>query len=383
MTAPREDCPRCRRPLARCVCASIAPIATRTGLTVLQHPAERDHAFNTARLLRLALPEMALHVAWDGGRLEPVALPAGAALLWPGPDALDLAELPPDALPAHLVAIDGTWPQARAMIRLNPWLAALPRVRLSPEAPSTYRIRREPRAECLSTIECVTQALGLCEPDNPAVPTLLDGFHALIDGQLDARATRDRSPRPMSARPRAIEQIAEHWDGLVVVYAETTPLDREPRAREIAQWAALRPATGERFDALARPSALPNDCQLRNMGLDAGWLLDAPDVGVVAEAWAAFARPTDRYAAWSRGGAIAGFSRLGVPIPPLFDLKSLYCNVGRGRSGTLDQVIAREGLAPEPVDVRGRAAGRLANSAAVAGWLRRLGEDLSERRANA
>lgn len=363
------------------MCGAIRTVPHATGVTILQHPAERAHAFNTARLARLALADAAVVVAWEGGRLDPVPLPDGAALLWPGDDAPDLAVMPADARPAHLVLIDGTWPQARSMLKANPWLRALPQVRLAPVTPSDYRIRREPAFECLSTVETLAAALKVCEPGNPALDDLLAGFRAMIDGQLAVRAAVPHAPRTLSSRLRAVERLAVCWDDLVVVYAETTPLSKEPRDREIAQWAALRPASGEVFDGLARPSVVPDACQLRAMQLHASDVEAAPSIDALAEAWAAFRRPDDRFAAWSRGGASAGFIRICQTIPEMFDLKSMYCNVRRGRSGTLDRVVARHRLEPAPVPVRGRAAGRLANSAVVARWLGDQGLEITARRA--
>ena len=53
---PRAVCPRCERPAATCLCATLPPpVAVRTGLVVLQHPAEAGHAKNTAAFLTLGL----------------------------------------------------------------------------------------------------------------------------------------------------------------------------------------------------------------------------------------------------------------------------------------------------------------------------------------
>ena len=45
-----QTCPNCRKPSALCVCAAIAPIATRAALLILQHPQEQDHVLGTADL---------------------------------------------------------------------------------------------------------------------------------------------------------------------------------------------------------------------------------------------------------------------------------------------------------------------------------------------
>ena len=110
----------------------------------------------------------------------------GAALLFPGPSAIDLAELPPDQRPDPLVVVDGTWPNARRIVRLNPWLSELPRVALSPSAPGNYRIRQARRPEVqLSTVEAIVAALRLLEPDNEEPLQLLQAFDTMIDRQIE------------------------------------------------------------------------------------------------------------------------------------------------------------------------------------------------------
>ena len=46
---PRAVCPRCERPAPTCLCATLPalPLAHRTELLILQHPAEASHAKNT------------------------------------------------------------------------------------------------------------------------------------------------------------------------------------------------------------------------------------------------------------------------------------------------------------------------------------------------
>ena len=44
---------------------------------------------------------------------------------------------------SHLLVLDGTWSQARALYRQNPWLTGIPHFQLSPEAPSRYRIYQQ------------------------------------------------------------------------------------------------------------------------------------------------------------------------------------------------------------------------------------------------
>ena len=55
-----EDCPRCRKPLALCICDSIEPIRNRTSLLILQHPQEQDRALGTATLTALHFDDAVL-----------------------------------------------------------------------------------------------------------------------------------------------------------------------------------------------------------------------------------------------------------------------------------------------------------------------------------
>jgi DTW domain-containing protein YfiP len=66
--------------------------------------------------------------------------------------------------PSISSCFDGTWWQARKLLKLNPALAALPRVAFLPRKPSAYVIRREP-ADFASTIEALAEVLRVLEPE--------------------------------------------------------------------------------------------------------------------------------------------------------------------------------------------------------------------------
>jgi DTW domain-containing protein YfiP len=341
MTA-RTTCLRCRRPEDRCVCALGARVDNRTGVTVLQHPGERRHAFGTARLARAALRNLELHVLWpdrDGRLRYPGEIPPGAALLYPRPDAVELGALPEP--PSHLVVLDGTWPQARVVYRDNPWLAALPHVQLSPARPSRYRIRREPAPHCLSTIESIGEALATLEPDTPGLQGLLDSFVAMVDGQADQDVVPVRR-RKVRDRPSVIERLAAGWPQVVLGYAESEPREG---ARSLSRWAAVRPCTLEVFEGSPGPS--------------------------LAERWATFAGPDVLLACWSpsAGPLLAGAT--GRPVQAL-SLRAAYGNVRRGARGYLDELVRREGWPVPPVPIPGPAGERLGYAVALATFLKDL-----------
>ena len=116
----RAVCNSCFRPQALCYCEFFAKVENRTPLLIIQHPHERFHPFGTARIAERCLTNVRVEVDYnrtlrDGERA--LAFPEGAALLYPGPEARDLATVPTDELPASLVVLDGTWHQAKSLYR--------------------------------------------------------------------------------------------------------------------------------------------------------------------------------------------------------------------------------------------------------------------------
>ncbi|MGD0523742.1 MAG: tRNA-uridine aminocarboxypropyltransferase, partial [Polyangiaceae bacterium] len=186
--SPRPTCLTCLRPESVCYCPYIRPVPTRTRVVLLQHPRERDVAIGTARMASLCLPGAELHVGvrWDGSPVLARVLsdPARpAVLLYPGEDAIDVARDPP-AGPVTLVVVDGTWWQAKKVVRENLELARLPRYSFTPPSPSEYRIRKEPHETFVSTLEALVHVLGVLEGDRSRFQALLVPFRAMVDAQI-------------------------------------------------------------------------------------------------------------------------------------------------------------------------------------------------------
>ncbi|WP_339487956.1 tRNA-uridine aminocarboxypropyltransferase [Pseudomonas sp. EL_65y_Pfl2_R95] len=185
----RPRCDRCARPLEHCLCALIPSLHSETQVLILQHPSEVKHALNTARLLALGLQSAEL---WVGEHFEQLAEYLAqpdyrSYLLFPGEAALSLADAREvaDGKPVRLVVPDGTWRKARKLLYLNPVLEGLPRVTLPAGQASRYRLRKAPAPGALSTIEAVTAALQLLEPEQ-SFAALLRPFDALIEAQISA-----------------------------------------------------------------------------------------------------------------------------------------------------------------------------------------------------
>lgn len=196
-------CPKCLKEDLLCICGGIAPLATRRHVLILQHPQEPDKELGTARIAHLALanstmriglswPNLskalgrpAVHADWGvlylGGQAEKPeprrTAPERLVILAKAGKPLNPSEAPLKGI----VALDGTWAQAKTMWWRNAWLLKLRRLVLHPSRPSLYgRLRKEPRRECLSTIESIAEALEALGEDAAVCQTLRGHFARLL-----------------------------------------------------------------------------------------------------------------------------------------------------------------------------------------------------------
>lgn len=388
MTAePRPRCMRCRRPTSVCYCAAIPTLPTQTRVVILQHPRERDMAIGTARMASLALPQSELHVGIDWSAhaalreaLDDPARPP--VLLYPGPGAKDILVEPPQG-PVTLVVVDGTWSQAKTVVRDNPVLHALPRYAFQAPEPSHYRIRREPRVEYCSTIEALMHVLGALEGRPEDFRALLAPFHAMVDAQLAAQATRPaRRVRVPRLRKPVVERLppalVERFEDLVLVVGEPNawPYDRsagkaaprDARADELVHWLALRPATGETFEHFAAPEGPLSPSTLFHTKLAAEQL--AGSRAALFEAFARFVKPTDSVGAWGHY-ATNLFVSSGGTLGPRVDIRALAQRLTNKKLGGIEQFASSVGVDVAALG-HGRGGARLAALAAIVEYVRGL-----------
>ncbi len=372
---PRSVCSGCSRPSVVCICASVRRISTQTRVVILQHPRESDVPINTARLVELQLERAERHVAIKlaevpllQARLHDPAAPA--VLLYPGPDALDLAASPPPG-PVTLVVLDGTWWQAKKLFQQNPELAQLPRYSLSPSAPSRYRIRREPALHCISTIEAIGEALRLLEPAGFDREAWLLPFEAMVEHQLhyaEARgARRHLAFRDRPRKPRVPKLLLEREADLVVGYGEANAWTRGSALggdAEVVQWVAERVQSGERFEALLAPRRPLSPSFEVHARVASELVLAGESFASFSERWRAFVRPNDLLAGW---GFYAS-ERLvaeGVSLPERLDLRPLARRQLRQKTGEVAACAQALGARLAEAWAAGRAGERLAAAVAV------------------
>jgi DTW domain-containing protein YfiP len=368
----RELCIRCFKAASVCVCKDIRVVDNRTGVYVLQHPREQFHPIGTVRFVQLGLKKARVWV--DCERAPPSPMPEQLALLYPGPEARLLGELPPEERPKNLLVLDGTWAQAKSLYRKNPWLASLPKVMISPITESGYRIRKEPNAFSVSTVEAVVAALNILEPETAGVGGLLGAFDRMIDVQVEFSKLKSGRHRIRVRRnpSRALPELFSSTSARFVI-AHGEHLDHH-----LVYWTAVRLDSGERFDALCRPLGLETSTpdierRLRHIGVSFEQVLSGVSEAEMLKRWREFLRPDDALLVWNQS-ALDLAEESFRPLPPHAVMKHAYCNLRKGACGGAENVVEVEELVPETPVFLGRSGRVMACLSPIARFLLEQGK---------
>lgn len=368
-----ERCYECFRPISLCFCEAIPRIDNRTDILILQHVGERSHPFNTARIVQQALRRCHL-IADHNQRLGTHHLPiqANAGLLYPRANAPCLTELATDRRPAQLVIIDGTWHQAKTIVRDVPQLRDLPCYRLAPSSPGQYRIRLEPDAQSLSTVEATVAALKVLEPDTVGLDQLLTAFDKMVENQLRQAASHAawRQNNKRQSRPRYLPHTLlqnmelqttglQNTGSLVVAYGESTPGRRGQRKANPSpvNWVAQRLDTAERFSCRLRQQPPLSDTALKHMQLSAADFDVAVSPDEFRDRWSRFLRRNDVLIVYHQR-TFDLLRHIDASQPRCMVLKSIF---GQWQTGlhSLEELLAVEGVALPTAQNRSRAIQRL------------------------
>jgi DTW domain-containing protein YfiP len=164
-------CPACLRPGDQCFCSRVTTVDNRIAVLILQFPREQNKPLNSAKLTSMVLKNSRLRIglSWPNfsRALGRPAVPGKWGVLYLGSDdgqkepikILDRKKRPilqPVDLEG-IVALDGSWKQAKTLWWRNPWLLKLNRIVLKPLQAS---LRPQVKNQALSTAEAV--ASGLC-----------------------------------------------------------------------------------------------------------------------------------------------------------------------------------------------------------------------------
>jgi DTW domain-containing protein YfiP len=355
-----------------CFCDRITVLPTRTRILLLQHPREKRVAIGTARMAHLALPNSRLRVGLDFAEdpeVQAVLSQSPATyVLFPGPGATPVEKLARDH-DVTLIVLDGTWWQARKLLKLNPAIAVLPRIAFRPRKPSAYVIRREPADFCVSTIEALAEVLKVLEPEGDRFSRLLDPFHAMVARQRwfqdEVRSSRHRSVWRLRVSPRTAlaSRLAAVWSRLVCVHGEANAWPAHHPAREdpeTVHWVAHRPATSETFEAVMAPRRVLANGTPLHVELSSEHLRAGGTVQQWHDAWKGFARPGDILVMWGTYYRdLAAGDGLPLSVPSM-NLRDEVSRLLRRRFGTVEASMASLGATPTPLALPGRGGRRLA-----------------------
>jgi DTW domain-containing protein YfiP len=165
-------CPDCRVPAVTCICSFRKDIPTSARFWILMHPDELKKPTNTGQLMTDCLPNATIFI-WDrlifpenlinllrDKKYDPY-------LIFPDdrPDCQVRVKefaMDKDKIPAFLI-LDGTWKQARKMLRKSEVLQDLPVLPVKTKVKSEYLLRRAADKGMLCTAEVAIELLKLNE----------------------------------------------------------------------------------------------------------------------------------------------------------------------------------------------------------------------------
>ena len=165
----KNRCPGCGLPVHLCVCRLAPVLECSTEFVIVSHVKEMVRASNTARLVRLALPDTRIFLRgsrWENIPPSEFRRENGFVfLLYPSDDAriIDDAFVKAHAGPWQVVVPDGSWRQASGAVRREEGLRNLPRIKLPPGPPSRYVLRTQAFPDRVSTFEAVARVVGIIE----------------------------------------------------------------------------------------------------------------------------------------------------------------------------------------------------------------------------
>jgi DTW domain-containing protein YfiP len=376
----RTRCYGCFRPASQCYCDAIPTILNRTEILLVQHARERDHPFNTARMVRRALKNCTL-ISGNNSDLAKtgLALSPRAGLLYPGRNAVTLSEIPAHQMPEQLVVIDGTWAQSKTILRDLPQLQRLPCFKLAPSQPGQYRIRLEPTDTSLSTVEATVLALQAIEPETPGLQQLLAAFDTMVQRQLDhpsvGRETYSNGPKN-GRTVNVPKSLLGDRSRIVVAYGEAGYRDpkrltagESEAARPPLFWVAQRLSDDNVFARAIEPEVEMTPSFLNHLELSKQHFENAISIEAFRDHWQCFVQADDILVVYNRG-SICLLENVGADFVKSMTLKSINFDQQTTGQTLCEFVHSRKLPGPASNPGHGRAGKRLANAVALVDYLR-------------
>ncbi len=199
-----DRCEHCLLARAYCICSGIQTAECDSAVCLLMYHNESFKPSNTGRLIADIVPDNHAF-RWDRTDPEPALL---ALLTNPAyqPFVVFPAEdMPPERVVTAVervagkkplfIFLDGTWREAKKMIRKSPYLDHLPLLSITPEKLSDYRLRVAPHEHQLGTAEVAIMVLELAG-ETDAGAKLASHFIDFRDAYLKGKRNKGR-PEPL------------------------------------------------------------------------------------------------------------------------------------------------------------------------------------------
>ena len=198
----RDVCYKCLKAKETCYCHKISQFKSYPEFVILLHSKERKMKTNTGRMVNLSIENSYMFEGLDFSQHEKLNSiiddPKRAVyILFPGEGSIRIDQdgaceklqklwTEQQKLPTFVI-IDGTWANAKKMLRLNPKLRKLPFISFVPNSKSNFRIRKQPMDLCYSTIETTHYLLTLFKDFNKQkdLDSLLVPFDFMVEMQID------------------------------------------------------------------------------------------------------------------------------------------------------------------------------------------------------
>jgi len=169
-TSLYDSCNKCGLPIITCICSKAPKIRTDAKIWILSTQKEFYRASNTARLLSLINPASTEIFLWERTKISEELISKlnneiyDIFLLFPIENcetrSRKVEYKRTDKIPVFII-IDGTWKEARKIIRRSTYLEQLPIISLEPDFKSKYDLRRGAQDGNLCTIESAIEVLKL------------------------------------------------------------------------------------------------------------------------------------------------------------------------------------------------------------------------------
>ncbi|MBU3091098.1 DTW domain-containing protein [Clostridium sp. CM028] len=170
ITSLYDSCNTCGLPIINCLCDKAPKIKTNANIWILSTEKEFYRPSNTARILKIVNPHSTEIFLWERTKI-PEKLVANINneiyepfLLFPIENceaALRKVEYKRTGKIPVFIIIDGTWKEARKIVRRSAYLEKLPIISLNPSFKSKYDLRRGAVDGNLCTIEAAIEVLKL------------------------------------------------------------------------------------------------------------------------------------------------------------------------------------------------------------------------------